>query len=109
VDETRSVVNLLEEPEFSKLSGAGRRAKNAGAEMVITIDVESREEVNDYYTKARNAGAKILSLPHVIEKGYEFTFADPDDHHWKILYREEKTPLIKSFFDGQDSSGYVKS
>jgi predicted lactoylglutathione lyase len=103
VDETHSILNLLEEPDFRKLSrSSSSDTTEVRVEMVITIDSESKAEVDDFYVRACRAGAKIFNSPHQIESGYEFTFADPDDHHWKILYRKVKRPLIKSFFDGQD-------
>jgi predicted lactoylglutathione lyase len=101
IDETNTIINLLELPAFSQLSGKKNTNILEATELVFTLDTGSREEVDEYSARVSRAHGTIITPPKDIEGGYQFVFADPDGHRWKVLFREQK-PLIKSFFDGQD-------
>lgn len=64
------------------------------AEMLISIDAESREEVDAIAKKAADAGAEIFA-PSGENQGWMYGcgFKDPDGHRWNVLYMDiEKMP-----------------
>lgn len=63
-------------------------------EMLISIDAESREEVDALAQALSDAGGTVFSTP-AESQGYMYGcgFADPDGHRWNILYMDtEKMP-----------------
>lgn len=63
-------------------------------EMLISIDAQSREEVDALAQAATDAGGTVFSAP-AESQGYMYGcgFADPDGHRWNILYMDvEKMP-----------------
>lgn len=67
-------------------------AKSAAAnlekqnEIIFSLSATSREEVDQWYIKVKEAGGKIYSEPENFEKGYTFGFSDPDGHKFNFLY-----------------------
>lgn len=59
------------------------------AEMIIAIDVESREAVNDIADKAMAAGG--LEPRPTQDYGWMYlrSFQDPDGHLWEVFYMDE--------------------
>jgi predicted lactoylglutathione lyase len=61
----------------------------AGSEMMISFDAESREEVDEMASKVFEAGGNIFSEPAEIQGWmYGFAFADLDGHRWNMLYMD---------------------
>lgn len=61
----------------------------AGAEVLISFDAESREEVDETARKVFDAGGTIFSEPAEIQGWmYGFAFADLDGHRWNVLYMD---------------------
>jgi predicted lactoylglutathione lyase len=61
----------------------------AGAEVLISFDAESREEVDDTARKVFEAGGAIFSAPAEIQGWmYGFAFADFDGHRWNMIYMD---------------------
>ena len=57
--------------------------------MLISIDAETKEEVNEMATKVVNAGGNVFSKPSEIQGWmYGCAFADIDGHRWNILYMD---------------------
>ena|SRR5882757_7653145 len=101
IDETDSRLNLIAEEEMQEKGDPHARTITS-VKTVFILDCEDMEEVDEYSRKAIEGRGSMITPPHVIPGGYECGFADPDDHHWKVLFRKRKQPLIRSFFDGQD-------
>jgi predicted lactoylglutathione lyase len=58
-------------------------------EVLIAIDVESREEVDEMIRKAVDAGGATYRNPQDHGWMYGHSFADLDGHQWEILYMDE--------------------
>lgn len=55
-------------------------------EIIFSLSAESKEEVDQWYQKVKQAGGKIYAEPQKFDKGYTFGFADPDGHKFNFLY-----------------------
>jgi uncharacterized protein len=59
------------------------------AEVLISFDAESREEVDATANKVREAGGNIFAAPGEIQGWmYGFAFADLDGHRWNMVYMD---------------------
>ena len=58
-------------------------------EVLISIDVESRADVDAMVNKAVAAGGSIYREPEDHGWMYGHCFADPDGHQWEVLYMDE--------------------
>jgi uncharacterized protein len=85
----KSVVMLFEENTFKNLTKSEITDAAKANEILISIDAESREEVNTMAKKVASAGGSVFSKPS--EKDgwmYGCAFADPDGHKWNVLYMD---------------------
>lgn len=58
----------------------------SGNEIIFTLSVETKEEVNSWAKEVEHAGGTIVSQPEEFGKGYYgFVFADPDGHKFNIF------------------------
>ncbi len=57
-------------------------------EVLIAIDVNSRNEVDDMIKKAVLAGGKIYMDPQDHGWMYGHSFEDPDGHQWEVLFMD---------------------
>lgn len=76
--------DVLEDFSGQKISDTSK-----GTEMIISIDAESREEVDDMLQKAVDAGGQIYAKAG--EKDgwmYGGGFADLDGHRWNLLHMD---------------------
>jgi uncharacterized protein len=60
-------------------------------EVLLSLGVESTEEVDAFAKKAAAAGGKILGEPKDYGPIYGATFADPDGHQWNIYHMKAAT------------------
>jgi predicted lactoylglutathione lyase len=58
-------------------------------EMLLSIGVASKEEVDMLASKAIAAGGKELGKPTDYGSIYGATFADPDGHQWNVFHISE--------------------
>lgn len=67
---------------------AGLNAQRRGfSGVTLAINQESKEDVENVYTKAIENGAKSLVPPReTFWGGYDAYFADPDGHPWEIAW-----------------------
>jgi len=62
---------------------------SAGSEMLLSIDAESREEVERLARLAAENGGTVFGQPMDIQGWmYGCGFCDPDGHRWNVLYME---------------------
>ena len=94
VSDRKIMVMLFPESDFKNFSQAEVSDTAKGAEMLISIDAASREEVDDIANKAAEAGGKVFGKPGESQGWlYGCGFSDLDGHRWNILYRDmEKMP-----------------
>ncbi len=82
------VVMLFSEPAFKNFTRIDIADTSIGSEVLISIDAESREEVDGYAHKVRLAGGTVFGDPGGNEWMYGMLFADLDGHRWNVLYMD---------------------
>ncbi|HSU51867.1 MAG TPA: VOC family protein [Segetibacter sp.] len=81
------VVMLFSEPAFKGFIN-GEVAKQ-GSEVLLSIGVESKEEVDDLAKKAVAAGGSSTHKPGEMQGWmYGCVFNDLDGHKWNVLYMD---------------------
>ena len=89
VGDNHFVIMLFPEDTFKKFSKNEITDTKKSSEILISIDAQSREEVDKLTQKAKEAGAIIYE-----EAGenqgwmYGSGFADLDGHQWNILFMD---------------------
>lgn len=84
---------LLTEPFFKTFTKKEICDSTKCTEVLIAIDLESREKVDELVEKAVNAGGSIYSEPQDHGWMYHHAFADPDGHQWEVMYADESKLL----------------
>ncbi len=89
VGEKNFVVMLFEESMFISFVQNFLLASPTHAEMLISIDAESRQEVEDLAQKVNDAGGKIFAKP-AENQGWMYGcgFSDLDGHRWNVIYMD---------------------
>ncbi|AOC94040.1 Glyoxalase-like domain protein [Flavobacterium anhuiense] len=89
VGEGHFVIMLFEEMLFSSFSKNNITDTNSSSEVLISIDAESREEVDELAEKVKEAGGTIFAPP-AENQGWMYGcgFADLDGHRWNILFMD---------------------
>lgn len=83
------VLMLFDDATFSHVSGHAVSDTHAGTEMLISVDAETREEVDAYASKAEQAGGIVFGKPGEVQGWmYGCGFTDPDGHRWNALYMD---------------------
>ena len=80
------VVMLFDEPTFKGFIGNGAISNNA-TEVLLSIDAQSKEEVDEMVNRAIEAGGTSTHRPSEM-KGpmYGCVFTNLDGHRWNVLY-----------------------
>jgi hypothetical protein len=94
VGEGQFVVMLFEELLFKSFSQNELTNTQSGSEILISIDAESRGEVDELAQKIIEAGGNVFSPPAESQGWmYGCGFADLDGHRWNILFMDfDKLP-----------------
>jgi len=88
VGEKGVVVMLFDEPTFRGFINNGVVASNA-AEVLLSIDAESKKEVDEMARKAIEAGGTSDHKPGEMQGFmYGCVFTDIDGHRWNVLYMD---------------------
>lgn len=85
----KNVVMLFEESSFKNFTNNEIADTSKYNEILISIDAESKQEVDDFAEKAAAAGGTVYGKPG--EKDgwmYGCGFADTDGHRWNVLYMD---------------------
>lgn len=81
-------VNFIREDVFKDFAENGL-ATPSETEKLLSLGVESRDEVDELAGKVEAAGGNVFSKPGEIQGWmYGCTFADPDGHRWNALYMD---------------------
>ncbi|OBZ13179.1 MULTISPECIES: VOC family protein [Bacillales] len=89
IGEAKVLVMLFPEATFKKFTGQEIADTRQGTEVLLSIDAQSREEVDEWIEKAVKAGGTAFSKPQ--DQGgwmYGAGFADLDGHRWNVLYMD---------------------
>jgi uncharacterized protein len=89
IGEKNVVVMLFDEPTFKSFIGNETAISNLSTEVLLSIDAESKEEVDEMVAKAVAAGGKSNHKPGEM-KGWMYgcVFTDLDEHRWNVLYMD---------------------
>jgi uncharacterized protein len=83
------VVMLFNEPSFKGFVNNEITDTGKGAEVLLSIDAQSKEEVDEMARKAVEAGGKTNHRPTDMQGGmYGCVFSDIDGHRWNVLYMD---------------------
>ena len=89
VGEGKFVVMLFEGSLFASFSQNKLTDTQSSSEILISIDAESKEEVDELAKKAEEAGGNVFSEPAESQGWmYGCAFADLDGHRWNVLYMD---------------------
>jgi len=80
---------LLTEPFFKGFTKKTIADATKTTEVLIALDMESKEAVNEIVSKALEAGGNTYSDPMDHGWMYQHAFADPDGHQWEVAYMDE--------------------
>ena len=86
--EKNVVCMLFDEPTFKGFISGAELSSNA-TEVLLSIDAQSKEEVDEIVAKAIAAGGSSNHKPSEM-KGWMYgcVFADLDGHRWNVLYMD---------------------
>jgi len=89
VGEKNVVVMLFEEPAFKGFISGEIADVKQGAEVLLSFDAQSKEEVDELVKKVIAAGGKSNHKPYDMQ-GYMYgcVFTDIDGHRWNILHMD---------------------
>lgn len=89
VGETNFVVMLFGEEMFKNFIQHQITETKQSSEFLISIDAESREEVDALAQKAKAAGGTVFAEP-AENQGWMYGcgFCDLDGHRWNVLYMD---------------------
>ena len=83
-------VMLLTEPFFKTFISKEVADANKTAEVIVSFSVDSKQQVDEVITKARNAGATTPRSGQDYGFMYQHGFQDPDGHLWEYFYMDPK-------------------
>lgn len=91
-----SIVMLFVEPSFKKFTGNEIVNTKQASEVLLSIDAESRAEVDEMALKAEAAGGIVFGKPGENQGWmYGCGFTDLDGHRWNVLYMDmTKMPKV---------------
>lgn len=90
VGEKDVTVMLFDESTFKGfVENCGLADTAKGVEVLLSIDAESKEEVDELAQKAIEAGGKSNHKPREMDGWmYGCLFTDPDGHSWNVLHMD---------------------
>lgn len=87
----KAVVMLFAESSFRHFTGHAITDTSQSAEVLLSFDAESREEVDELAVKVTQAGGSLFAPPAAVQGWmYGCGFADPDGHRWNVLYMDKE-------------------
>jgi hypothetical protein len=84
-----TLVNLFAEATFSGFAAAAVADASRAAEVLLSLDAQSRDEVDTIASRAKAAGATVFCEPTPVQGWmYGCGFADLDGHRWNVLHMD---------------------
>jgi predicted lactoylglutathione lyase len=80
---------LLTESYFKTFTKKEVSDAQTATEVLITLDANSKEEVEQIVAKAKKSGATIYNEPQDHGWMYQHSFADLDGHQWEFAYMDQ--------------------
>ncbi|HZG05924.1 MAG TPA: VOC family protein [Streptomyces sp.] len=81
-------VMLLTEPFFKTFTPKKVADASAGTEAIVTLGLDSREEVDELADKALAVGGSPANEPDDQGFMYGRSFQDPDGHLWEVFHMD---------------------
>lgn len=81
-------VMLLKEEYFKTFTKKNIGDTNTFTEVLISLDAESKQEIQDIITKAKQQGASIYAEAEEHTWRYQHSFADLDGHLWEFIFTD---------------------
>ncbi len=89
IGQKKVVVMLFDEPTFKSFTNNILADTKQGTEVLLSIDAESKEEVDEMAAKAVAAGGSSTHKPNEMPGWmYGCVFTDLDGHQWNVLYMD---------------------
>jgi predicted lactoylglutathione lyase len=88
ITEKKFIVMLCKEETFQEFTKFTTSDTKVGSEMLISMDAESREEVDEYAARVPAAGGKVFGCGEKDGWIYGFGFTDLDGHRWNIIHMD---------------------
>ena len=79
---------LVTRERFARWAGAPASEPGSGAEVLVSFDAASREEVDALAARVEKAGGTLFDRPGGQDGMYGMGFLDPDGHRWNALYMD---------------------
>ncbi|QNR86978.1 VOC family protein [Pedobacter riviphilus] len=79
------VIHFFKEDSLKKGMKGELADLSKGTEVIFTLSAETKEEVDEWAVKVKNAGGSVFSPPEEFQGMYGCAFADPDGHKFNIL------------------------
>jgi uncharacterized protein len=94
IGESNFVLMLFIETQFKAFIKGETNDTSKSSEMLMSIDAESRAEVDELAANALKAGGSLFGEPSEIQGWmYGCGFCDPDGHKWNVLFMDmDKMP-----------------
>ncbi|MEI4790417.1 VOC family protein [Bacillus sp. FJAT-53060] len=89
IDDTVTVM-LLSLKHFQSISEKQLVDARQASEMIISLQVNSREEVDELVEQAIAAGGSPFKEKHDLDLMYGWSFQDLDGHLWEVFYMDEE-------------------
>lgn len=87
VGEDDFVVHFFHRDMYEKASGGKIADLSQGSEVMFTLSADSRDEVDQWAEKVRQAGGTLFSDPREGPgEMYGCGFSGPDGHKWNVFY-----------------------
>jgi predicted lactoylglutathione lyase len=81
-------IMLFENPVFESFVKTNATNTEKSSEVLFSIGVETKEEVDEIFKKVLANGGKSFADPEEVDGMYGFGFCDLDGHRWNILYMD---------------------
>lgn len=81
-------VMLLTHKKFEDFTKKKIADANTTTQVLLAIDVESKEKVDELVLIAEKSGGSVYMPANDHGWMYQHSFADPDGHQWELLYMD---------------------
>lgn len=89
IGDNKFTVMLFTEENFHSFTRSPVANTSESTEVLISLDAESREEVDEYARKVEAAGGNLFAPPEEHDGWmYGCRFADLDGHRWNFLHMD---------------------
>ena len=86
-------VLLLEEKRFKSFTTKPVCDAHQSTEVLIAINVSTRNQVDQIISNAVKAGGTLYTKPQDFGWMYGHSFADPDGHQWEVVFVDETSRM----------------